>query len=796
MRSAQLLICFLFLSQFTWSQEILPPKGIKYDYFKASKSGQFLAIYKGKKAGIFNTTTQQFDVPLKKQLIIQSPIFDFFTVIKDTGFQTYAAYYSDTLIPMQQDEMYFRYWSDQFYIENLNDGRYIINDAETPDSSRDHWLDDHTYLGSGVYNFKKGYWEIPRSYYRPYKVDDRIVCLKRDSSEFKKTGQFKDRFLFDIYQKSKKGYELISENVNTNDAFLNPIYFQCDTLYEVNPQHYVIVKNKKKGLIRLDPFGWDIRLKKHIFYDELLKAEYDFIWPNPMADGYYVINAESEKKLFYFNEVQDSMSNYQLRQPKVGDYLGWGVYTMDSIRSSYTPFYSTQSELAYSSVQILNDSLVKMTESNEGGNWSIVKSQVNPEEDSIGFDSQPIYNIQGAYDSVWIYNYSSGQMVMEGDYIDVHYTGDTYVAVQDGEVTILNTALEVIDGPFEYRTFFEDEELVKHLFSQSSYEIIERLGGTRNAQYEYNSIFRCTKPNGKMDLFQVNPINITPTTIDLNADFSWYDENTLTGIYLKSNVLVLSMVDTTLMIPMPDSVSIKFDGSSNPFMYVVSSSDSLQNTQLRYIDQAGFNKHQVSLDVLIQQKGDVLLTSISSTREIEVYDDFYYESWGVVDVKLEYACIWKKTKNGVVRQTPYYYSIHPIPNGYLVETGRFLGEIVYDEKGEPMMDEETQWLKLKDDQVARFLLLDENYKAVQMLDYYDFDSIVDLGFGLEVTTSRGKFFATYDGQPITDDRWDQFSLSKSGQLIAIKHSVEFEDSLTGEFIVKDGVMKQFNLPKK
>lgn len=120
----------------------------------------------------------------------------------------------------------------------------------------------------------------------------------------------------------------------------------------------------------------------------------------------------------------------------------------------------------------------------------------------------------------------------------------------------------------------------------------------------------------------------------------------------------------------------------------------------------------------------------------------------------------KSSDKNWIRKTEFYSSIVCVKSGYIV---------TIQEDNLILLADSLDSSNSKTNQYTtntRFIFLQKNLKAKSFLDYYDFNNITDLGFGLQFETDNGAFFVTYDGKALTNDEWESFEI-ENDQLKAI-----------------------------
>lgn len=131
------------------------------------------------------------------------------------------------------------------------------------------------------------------------------------------------------------------------------------------------------------------------------------------------------------------------------------------------------------------------------------------------------------------------------------------------------------------------------------------------------------------------------------------------------------------------------------------------------------------------------------------------------------SVIFKKSQNNIWEiASPNYSTIVAAGIGFITKTPRIDAPKIGPDFDGIFIFKDSSDIHLDRVETERFVWLDANLSAKSFLDYYDFNNITDLGFGLQFETDNGSFFVTYEGKAITNDVWDRFEI-ENDQLKAI-----------------------------
>jgi hypothetical protein len=241
--------------------------------------------------------------------------------------------------------------------------------------------------------------------------------------------------------------------------------------------------------------------------------------------------------------------------------------------------------------------------------------------------------------------------------------------------------------------------------------------------------------------------------------------------YIENDSVFFRYQNISLGVPANNSkLFLSFNSADAPYcnsfnLYSINGPDTTEIYKMNH--QAGNENcysEKINASILVKENTLVL-------EERYITEEYYYDLYGEgysSTREIENSSIWKKTDNTWRKASPYYATIEKINKGYVVSTANFDGEPVFSEDGELLFDIETGYFKYNNAREKRYLILDENCKAISYLDWYDFEDIQDLGFGIRVKMEDAYFFVDYDCKAITNAEWDKFEL-ENGKLKAIRY---------------------------
>jgi len=269
------------------------------------------------------------------------------------------------------------------------------------------------------------------------------------------------------------------------------------------------------------------------------------------------------------------------------------------------------------------------------------------------------------------------------------------------------------------------------------------------------------------------------------ADFAYFNSPVNFTFLLENEQIQLHLRDTVYKVSEKGKISLNFNHQpsvSDGSFIRIECIDIGDTTIFEFNDYMSYSGN-VRASLTIDNHGKlVLVDSTAFYLELESPDN--YEGFFSARFGDEKSTIWQKGNNGWMICSPYYNFIEPVANGYICKTG-----FLYNDQVSADEDYNVD---------PRFIILDARLKPVSMLDFYDFESVEDLGFGLKVCTDKGCMFVTYDYQPVTNDEWTDFKLTPDGRLMAIGKIVQHKGTDGNPFDpqIADGIVSYFEIPKK
>lgn len=736
-------------------------------------------------------------------------------------------------------------WNFTSNIELVNEHYLLVNESE--DWEIQYFYDeindlyetriDTGYFKSGMMDLESGVWSIPPIYAECSKINDYVFCRKYagfiDGSE-----DYYSEILYsyDLYVVSDEGTSMIKSGFNELDTETLAKVLNVDEVIKTGDELvYKTIDSTGQSLIffGLNWFHYASETQHYFNYYHLLKQAHDFVQyrydygivnvfdaDNPFTsynlrdvlldNGLYIIEckefANSTNHLFF-----EQFYNGEIH---IDNGENVSVINFNNEEEPTLVHLEDANEMLYHQygLELWNDSLILVT----NFMYDILSeyplmSLEWPGEDSIDFEGNFVYppaipgfEKTGIFDfknNVWLIKPIHRQILkVHGGFLitDVlresvnnNDTAEVYSLVSNnGETIFSNKSYSEVNNNHDLLKLTIDEFKVDSLF-RAPQGYSSHSANTNNSTY----YFRTNNQLGVFDpyyqkfyypkdLFVSDFVHVNP-----DLDYMFYLEND--SIYLEFENFKKGVSQ--------GAGSIEFN--------IVDNLGSLEAYQILLIEKAdttiiennyrsGYkesphirNKIHFSNNRLIVNENGTSTTYVEENYTA-LYDESYYE----IIIERENSSVWEKINEAWIKMTPYYASVVEIPNGYLVKTGDYF-------YGYPWLDDayyekSTENVKI----IGRYLLLDENYQAIQFLDYYDFEYIEDLGFGLKIKTDNGFFFADYTGHAITNDEWDEFQL-KDGKLKAIKKDFypldeygDYQYDENGEQIIFPGTIEYFDLP--
>lgn len=706
-------------------------------------------------------------------------------------------------------------WS-QAKIEKVRDNIYLIQSyrSRSIDALFDEKNPDRVvYNMSGVFNLNTENWIIKPEFKSCYFLNDFVFCLNKDVSE---NGNFSGTH--NVFHLTPQGANLVAGNITAiPDSILAEILW-VDGVSSCGDQiHYLTNKNGKLGLVRFhlaDP------IDSKFEYKEILEPTADFMYYEPFYEKLIMLYRDSINSIHLYHVTQDSDSLIKLASDSMfvtckwhyNDIILWtsaGCFEIVETENSEfeikprEDFYSTETSVF--GLNFVNDSTAIFSDFFHFDELIFLKSILYPGEDSLDYEGNVVYERdEPLFSKGGVYNLNSGNWIVSPQYQSIDFLADGFLANRyqfydrsekksdelfmsyyhaDGSPCFLELTHDEISRDINYLkclipyknpdSMFLSPAAFNHhsqleIKQKSYYVMCGDMLGLYLAGWNFENDFR----TGLYDFIHYNAG--FDVTIYLEQD----------SIYLLSNfdTVAVSQVSGKIIYYQPDQYGTPLD---NYRIIAIEGKDTISKSErwdLGYKQTMYISAEIINGNLIINDHNPRANLSCIECRDIA--GDHFNRS---LYIGSENSSVWKKSGNRWVKVSLFYATIHPVSNGwFIVSTGFYDEELEYWE-----YSNDSTYAKSVD---ARYLILDSNFNAISLLDYFDFPYIQDLGFGISVRLDSGySFFVTYDGVAITNAEWDRFEL-ENGKLKAVldtKYEVDEDgDLILNEFGVPNEIVSQ------
>ena len=814
-----IVIFILIFSAFGYSQEL--PKKLKYDSIIYSGDSSFVAIYKGKKAGIYNLQKNRFELKMAKQEIVYSPILDYFTVFTNTDYKSYKTGNTEILEPFN---FYGLLVGDAKYeLSEYDENRVILKNVACPFKGLAHKEDfsfdyEHPYSGSGLYNLKTRKWEIPRKYVDIFEVGMAMFALRHDSTEFVMDGDLRSLPIFkggyDIYTRNQKGHwELLIEGVQSMRDLPIAAVFRYR---EINEQPGIRNHWRCKRSPNEETFD-------HVIFDLFdyqngWIPEVHFEMVRPFTDFNVVNNEENyiisyskrdtiPLKLFGYDEYKtiddstliDLVWSADRELVLYSDNFNTAKIRCDGKDEAVGSMSSKTPKNLKFGMELLNEDLIKVYDAGYDGFLHV---------DTDTFDSymQYIMEPQGSYSRSGVFDLKSNNWEIE-PYQANCFFGRRYKALAHFE------HLSKYHGEYSeiYTVFDENDDVILDNVEKDTFYRFPFLIQDFYREQDFDTLYACRNPNpidrlphfyfhkdDTMGVLRIaNYSEFDNYLTFAKGEFAYTNFEVGFDMIVNGNNINVYLEGSKIWAKKSEGIKLlfRYDAYKNTVYYEdeppvtysilhafeVNGHSSLDHGDYEYIETPNASTAAyVSTSIQIDQNGRIVLTdSVADSYTTQgIYTDGPNDRY---TVEVEGSAVWEKIDSVWTKVTPYYAWISTFKGGYICKTGSVI------------LQSETQTDSTFNDYVdPRFLILDNDLKPVSFIDFYDFPLIEDLGFGLKICTDKGCMFVTYDLKAITDDNWTDFKLMEDGRLMAIGKKNVKHDPENPE--VNDGVVGYFKIP--
>ncbi|MEO9532434.1 MAG: hypothetical protein ABJG68_08115 [Crocinitomicaceae bacterium] len=774
------LIIFL-ITQMGWSQG--------FDFEKKADSVAFnldstkVLVYTKNKTSLIDLKTGEYIV--KKSKFHIEPFFDAdrYLVFDESGFSV--------VIEGSNQVLKMDVWLNldvAFEGKKLPDNRILFQfyDKLNAKAFTVNGYDRGIFQGSGLFNLSTQSWDIKPVYSRILIFENYFIAQKvKDASIIEDlTYDFPDvnciEVTYDIYKLKDGKISLMGANIEAENKAWTAM-FGKENIIQENEFKAVVQANSNYGLIKGKLFNCE----------DVQEVEPVFEWEIEPKNKFLRIS--DNKSFLALKTNEDSVKIHQLNP--ANDYYELLTGHSGDLQVQYND-YSTIAVIREGELEYLTDDFIRNPDISSFGLVQINDSLVKVVDNQF-FESYAAHDIWGS-DSIddfgnlvyiseepvlktGIYNLKSHTWEMQPIYFDAYPANDKSWLFAEVEIPVD----EKNQNP-QYHAIYTFTGNGSHLM-RSDMTASELLSDTSNLKklmfgieanhfqkaHESASFFTDESYYFKSDSkwgivipemnFGKNLVNVVGPSdmVHVNASLEH------TFIFDKGQ-FSLSLYDTTLIIKDPKSIELKRYNINNIERECAFVIVDLQDTLFSVLDRNNScicEADSSKLNITYSNKSIIINDTYSSSYLLadpwgEYYENGHYE--------IEASSIWQKQNDFWTKISPYYAEIIPIKNGYIARTKYDSGEfLIGGGEGYVQVDEYGNTIKVNAAE-SRYILLDSMANPKSFLDFYDFNRIEDLDFGLKIFTDNGAFFANYQGKAITNDEWDDFEL-ENGKLKATRY---------------------------
>lgn len=824
----KLLRFFLFslvFSGFSTFAQVEP--NLKVDNLLYCQDSTIVITTNGAKKGLFDLKNQSYIIEPAKQEILffdQQQLYGIFGK-KENWF----------LLNKDEDEREELKLEDvnslfvDFQIRFLENGSLEVQNFSIPNlyySIYDVVTLDSGYTKSGIYNIKERRWDVPNKFARLNQINDYWFCLEEDSLRLHEGADSYD--LGDNYIESKLSYTIyrnengrfteVARNIDSLNLDLIKMIWNGDKFQTQNNLDYIIWRNNLAGLLTLDLFFMPTDMYYPlVYYRHHLKPIFNQI----------SINSERTAVLTLIEKKPYPISFLMLTDT--------GLVKVDSAKNSllFLEDYGRSTIISDDSIKHLNDAVTVLISTKFGyhlmnDSLLIFNHLVLPEfyevmdpdfgDPMVDNDGRVIYALsKDILNGGSVFNLNSGLWLLPFDYNSIFptksgwlvsktFVKDTYgngmgsfeddysLLKHDGKGLVENSrAWEVMKNKLVLEELIIDYPVDTLFEAPSGFEFLE--------EQERSSFY--FRSGEKWGLFHSNISS--PELFSIMAPKEFIHDNKSIGytFYIENDELHLDL----------DGNDYNFLGANQTILleYERFNLDDCENFKITKITGDDSLKFYPESDkslcrdnywqkfTITMEDGYVIINEPSLETHY-VYDE-YFENYAS-NVEVENSSVWK-LENGVWnKKTAYFSQIQKYGNVIVAKTGSSDGNIVivdgqiqYGQSGEILYESG------KDDHYVIFNL---NFRPIELYDFYDFNKVLDLGFGLAVNIEGlGNILIDYNSKPITSPNWDIFEL-ENNRIKASKNAVykideeygDFELDENGDYIIlEEERIEYFEFPK-
>lgn len=811
-------VVFVLMTSFSvMAQDVLPD--IKCDSIINARDGIRAIVVNGKKAGVYNLDTKAFEIPMSKQTILYSRAVGSYSLITKKGIHVWMegeVGLEDQSFENEGQEI------PNFFVRRIDEDRYTYHAVRPSNMFYDQ--DDTPNLipglgESGIYNLKKGEWEIPNIYSHLYEVNNYIFALRTTHTSLSDDPyslEIVEKVTYDLYQRTDDGWKLEKEDIRKVDEFQLTDVLDCDVMFEsADFVHFVTWKDKKAGLVRIQLYDKLHPEHANFVYHKIFSNEYDYILFEPSDELAVTYKRDLDSAFTLHRGDADNWekSTYEILGRATSELKYHAVKSViyhlqeDDLETEYFNQRGEDEGFVFFDrrfgLKLLNDSILSVSNYYADGPKKL--------RDELGNDMYNEYE-QIAYDENFYGYERSGVFNLRADKYEVVPRYKECHPAKDGWVTA-NTIVDVDYSSYPSATYqseytIQNFDATARFSGLSRYDLMSEEYLPEVFEEEVDTIFACPESfagyeQKAMYFYQDNKLGVLKArdyfndelyTVLEKQDFIHINTNDGHTFYVKDDSLILRFNDVKLSIPATNgSLKIMYPTEHEKGPSVIATTE--KDTSFVYGSPIAVWDNWASVKI----EGDVLLVN-DYHKDYLVYDDFFGEGYWS-EREQENASVWKKMNGQWQKMTPYYAEVSSIPFGYIVRTAMDGGQPQFDENGEVIYSAHGH-MEYSNEVESRSILLKKDFTAFQFMDWFDFEEIKDLGFGIMIKMNESYMFMDYDGNAITDAEWDTFEM-QDNQLKAIKLRQLFDE--WGDFyfdengnVIDDPVEKfeLFDLPKK
>lgn len=769
MRILLFLIWFTFLSN-VWAQVRTNEKWSKTSY---NQDSSLVHLSDGQKSTLIHLNTNEPVFKKSKAPILQFPERDWYVKISKKNVILY-----DNSTNSYKELAQFTDVINGFGIRRIYADTYLVTDYGKPDYDSSGYV-QFGFQKSGIYHAEGQRWLIPNEYKELYLIGDFWLCKKDDSISTK----FPDEEYFelqkelhvsyDIYRQTGNEINLVGAQITDNQTAYDLIFE--DDLFDQNRNYLTIREDALFGVIALDLFSLDEDGYPLIDHDTILPIIYDFVQVSSDQSAIALKDNQGQMRFTQWNsELNDFNEPSKANNPFIMAKMNYGSWKEHSSEFESTYYGDTFFKMGLSQRQdqdliVINETISypfqKIDEFGEPMyDWET--------EQMIYEEGGEVKAKSGVYSSTkeqWLLQPEYGEIKMlPNGYLVNRYKSD-YISGDNGKFDdqwcVYNFSGKLVEE-LEDSSFFV--QLSKTVAGPSAKKMDTPVKMTSQYSADHLALFRDT-----------SSMKLISKADDFYAPYEIFESDFIYSATPRKYWFAIDTSGNWLFHLNEEEIQIEWSEQINLIIESPQGSECFEVSRVMNNDTVLISKEQIqqcsgnssAAYLQIQQlpNGDLLVNDAFKFEEVR------YDYWGEFDMEYyeetESSAIWSKSdKNQWLRVTPFYASLEKAGAVFIAKTAACSGNFVYQEGDEFVLTDQYGYPKLEGGKAARYFLLDSCYKAISLMDYYDFIEIEDLGFGLSLTTDKGKMFVDYSAKAITTDEWDQFSL-ENGKLKAVRDAV-------------------------